>query len=399
MALLRGLLLHLELRGGGHAERQVGGWGGGTSLASPLWAALAALVDSGCAPGGRLGFLDPALYSLAADHDGDFHDITVGNNDITGTNGGKYPATPGYDMASGLGTPNATQLESDLCWTPAATQPQAETGAAPALAYYKGDLYAAWRGVGANEDVFYSADNGVRWSPQEKVSGAWGSALTSNPPALAVYDGNLYAAWTDATGSEIWYSAFNGSSWSDEATVSGSSWSALTDRGPALGVFHGKLYAAWTGPPKDLIWFSGFDGSSWGTQTSINETTSDAPALIGDPANGFLLVAWTTAAHKLDYTFQGGPVPEKTLPGASTNDSPALAVIDFTVYVAWTARSTDRIGYESSFDNGRFSREEFEPQARSRLRPGLASNAGTLYVAWLGKSVATLSYAWVVHPY
>jgi hypothetical protein len=46
---------------------------------------------------------------------GHFNDVTVGNNDITGANGGLYPAGAGYDMATGLGTPNATALAQNLC--------------------------------------------------------------------------------------------------------------------------------------------------------------------------------------------------------------------------------------------------------------------------------------------
>ena len=74
---------------------------GGTSAASPLWAALTALADEGCS--GTAGFLNPALYA----HQGDLNDITSGNNDYTESNGGLYPATVGYDMASGLGTPTS----------------------------------------------------------------------------------------------------------------------------------------------------------------------------------------------------------------------------------------------------------------------------------------------------
>jgi len=90
---------------------------GGTSAATPLWAALVALADADRACGGiPIGFLNPALYRAAADaYARDFHDITTGNNDFTGTHGGLYPAGPGFDMASGLGTPNATALAASLC--------------------------------------------------------------------------------------------------------------------------------------------------------------------------------------------------------------------------------------------------------------------------------------------
>ncbi len=84
---------------------------GGTSAATPLWGAMTADILSKYRPPYRAGFLNPLLYSAGA---GSFNDITVGNNDYTGTNGGKYPATTGYDMASGLGTPAATAVARDI---------------------------------------------------------------------------------------------------------------------------------------------------------------------------------------------------------------------------------------------------------------------------------------------
>lgn len=95
-----------------------GHWGawGGTSLAAPLWAALTALADESSACTGRsVGFANPALYQAAASDPSAFNDVTTGNNDLTGENGGLYPAGTGYDMATGLGTPNAGPLVDALC--------------------------------------------------------------------------------------------------------------------------------------------------------------------------------------------------------------------------------------------------------------------------------------------
>jgi len=96
---------------------------GGTSAATPLWASVVALADasSECAPAGSLGLLNPDLYSLAGssakEYAAAFYDVTSGNDDYTpsGYTGGLYPATPGYDMASGLGTPDAGALVPGLC--------------------------------------------------------------------------------------------------------------------------------------------------------------------------------------------------------------------------------------------------------------------------------------------
>ena len=104
------------------------GWfaGGGTSYASPQWAALAALIDEGV-PGGRVGLFSPLLYQVDSADPSAFVDVVTGNNAyLTPTNtysvapptctyatvSGQpcYEATPGYDMASGLGIPVAGVL-------------------------------------------------------------------------------------------------------------------------------------------------------------------------------------------------------------------------------------------------------------------------------------------------
>jgi subtilase family serine protease len=106
--------------GGGSAGLgQPAGWQvvGGTSAAAPAWAALIALTNASARCGGAaVGFANPALYNAAATaYSSDFNDITSGNNDMTGANGGIYPAGPGYDMATGLGSPNGTALAQTLC--------------------------------------------------------------------------------------------------------------------------------------------------------------------------------------------------------------------------------------------------------------------------------------------
>ena len=90
-----------------------GGWTpvGGTSAAAPTFAALLALADSSaaCATTGPVGFVNPALYAAAggSDYPTAFRDVTTGDNDLTGSAGGLYPAATGYDLATGLGAPLA----------------------------------------------------------------------------------------------------------------------------------------------------------------------------------------------------------------------------------------------------------------------------------------------------
>lgn len=86
---------------------------GGTSAASPQWAAIIALANQ--AAGGPLGYLNPAIYKLAQSpaYSTDFHDVTVGNNELVGTPVG-FTAHGGWDDATGWGTPNVSNLIPDL---------------------------------------------------------------------------------------------------------------------------------------------------------------------------------------------------------------------------------------------------------------------------------------------
>ena len=97
---------------------------GGTSMGAPLWASVAALADESVpSPPGRIGLLNPALYQAGCLSTPPFNDVTSGDNEPEGsapndpprTPGGPYyPATSGYDLASGLGTPVASALLPDL---------------------------------------------------------------------------------------------------------------------------------------------------------------------------------------------------------------------------------------------------------------------------------------------
>ncbi len=88
---------------------------GGTSAATSTWAALISLIDATCSSG-PIGFVNPALYQLAAAHSHGLVDVTSGpDNDFTNTHGGKYPTRLGYDLTTGLGRPSAVALNSALC--------------------------------------------------------------------------------------------------------------------------------------------------------------------------------------------------------------------------------------------------------------------------------------------
>ena len=97
---------------------------GGTSAATPLWAALASQIDTIFQDQGlpHLGYANDLFYIAAAIAPGGFNDVTMGSNTSSFSLGGiytsddkmitptgyGYEAAPGYDLVTGLGTPNGT---------------------------------------------------------------------------------------------------------------------------------------------------------------------------------------------------------------------------------------------------------------------------------------------------
>ncbi|MGO9087239.1 MAG: Ig-like domain repeat protein [Terriglobales bacterium] len=120
---------------------------GGTSASAPAMAAIMALIDQKY---GRQGQADYTFYALAQQKPSAFHDITMGGNNVPcveyngvftpncGPNTGGtidpgfntlsgYPATTGYDLASGLGSVDANVLVSSwdsITFAPTATSLQ-----------------------------------------------------------------------------------------------------------------------------------------------------------------------------------------------------------------------------------------------------------------------------------
>ena len=92
--------------------------GGGTSQAAPIWAGLTAVMTQYLtANGGRpIGALNPLLYRIATGAPRPaFRDVVLGGNAID-------TAGPGYDLVSGLGTPNLENLAENLLLLQKVTQ-------------------------------------------------------------------------------------------------------------------------------------------------------------------------------------------------------------------------------------------------------------------------------------
>jgi hypothetical protein len=191
----------------------------GTSTAAPLWAGFAALVNqrASLVAGGQLGFANPTLYEIGLTqgtandlYASSFNDIQLGSPNKLNCNFnsepnctadplGPYAPGPGYDMATGWGSPKCgllTQLSSSTPLTPVTPLTEAwlqiitgkddlrSDSAAQAQVFFKGlatpvtiNLKDANQGkfdAGQAFEVFFPVPAGLNLTQQSVAAGQGG---------------------------------------------------------------------------------------------------------------------------------------------------------------------------------------------------------------------------------
>ena len=279
---------------------------GGTSAGAPLWAALVALMNQTCAS--TLGFLNPTLYTSAGT--GSYRDVTSGNNDWLGDHTGDYPATSGYDLATGLGSPIATTssnggLIAQFC---------------PALPAFTADSPPA------------TATTGVAYSYTFAASGrpapTFGVASGTLPPGLSLNATTGVLSGTPAAGGPYTFTVSangSGTAVTPSLTITVSQPPAFTAESPpgtaAPGVGYSYQFAAGGYPaptfsvasgavPAGLTLSSGsgiLSGSPTATTTVSYSFTVSASNGVGSPASTPTLTIVVSPAQAPAFTADSPP--------------------------------------------------------------------------------------------
>ena len=138
---------------------------GGTSFSSPIWAGIIALLNQARATAGQppLGLFGPHIYPLIGTTA--FHDILTGNN-------GAYSAGVGYDLVTGIGSPDVAALALALggsSFAPTITaQPPSVTAAVSQ------DVTFRVTAIGNPEPSY-------RWQRRPAGGGAWADVTGATP--------------------------------------------------------------------------------------------------------------------------------------------------------------------------------------------------------------------------
>ena len=279
------------------------GWAilGGTSIATPTWAAIIADIASSSVgacdslpvrAGGRdLGFVAPELYAVAASsYATSFNNITVGDNDVFGLGLG-YAASPGYNLASGLGSPIVTDasgnggLATALCavaTSSAGAMPAPSvTGITPADGPTSGGDVVTLTGTGfATPGTSLHVEFGTATATIDSVSS---TAVTVTAPPSAIPPDDTSAGAAGAV--EITVTATDGSAEATSPATVASLYDYVAES--AAGTAMPSVSAI--GPPSGnvrggrlvTIWGSGFtaDGS---TSVSFGGIASSSVTVVHD---------------------------------------------------------------------------------------------------------------------
>lgn len=232
------------------------------------------------------------------------------------------------------------------------------TSASPALAYFKGKMYIAFKSNNANNQIIIGSSSKGIWGNFYSLS----QQSTSDAPALAVFNDTLFLAWkANDNSNKIYYAmSTNGVNWtwpSQNNYLPGQSTSAA----PALAGYNGKIYIAWKAndPSNRIFYGSSLNGTSWASSYSSvpDQATSAAPALAAFKDRLFLAWKANDDSNRIYYAYSTNgttwswPAFDNHIPGQSTSTSPALAGFKNRIYIAWKAsNASNKIYYGSSLD-------------------------------------------------
>ncbi|NQX63727.1 Ig-like domain-containing protein, partial [Paenibacillus qinlingensis] len=263
---------------------------------------------------------------------------------------GTASAASGWSMIDG-GGPNGLNVNA------------ANRAEYPAMTVWNGEVYVTWQekvvpGVTASQ-IRVKKYNGTGWT---SVDGNGPNGLNINSakdgtrPILAVSNGSLYLAWTEAVTSsygQIRVKRYNGTSWTSaegESTTGINIDSTKDANFPTLVEYNNALYASWSELGK--IYIKKYDGVEWtivdGSANGLNINSANggsfpALAVMGNE----LFAIWSEQntgiyqlrAKKYDgtswTTIDGGSATGLNIATGKHAYYPTLTAVDGVMYAAW----------------------------------------------------------------
>jgi uncharacterized membrane protein len=301
---------------------------GGTSAATPSFAALIALVNQKY--NSSQGCINSVLYPLAAKQAAGgapvFHDITTGNNSVPGQTG--FSAAAGYDQATGLGSVDANLLVNH--WNDAAASTGSLTLTTYAATVSQGQTStAAVKTTSAISSAVALTVSGVptgvtaSFSPATIASPGSGSTTLNIAATATATPGNYTLTVTGTAGSQTAKSSFT-------LTVLAPSF-GLAVPSTAQGMQNGQTITAVVG----ITPANGFNGTVTLGTTGLpaGVTATFSPATLSGLKAGTSVMSITAAksAHGGSYGFNvtatSGSLVQTASMNLAVNVTPSCAMV------------------------------------------------------------------------
>jgi hypothetical protein len=307
---------------------------GGTSCAAPLWAGFTALMNQQNAINGRppLGFLNPALYTIAAGSNYGlcFNDITTGNN-FSGNSLSLFYATNGYDLCTGLGTPNGQNLILALAGWPDVlriTPFAGFTASGPAGGPFTGTTASFALTNSSSSNLTWSVSNSAPWlafTPSNGVlAGGQGvsvtAALTASASTLPAGNYSATAWFTDESSGVSQARQFNLQALQPLAISPSKGFSSIAPIGGSFSITSGTFVLTNLGQTS-LNWqvvhapfwlnaspVSGTLAAGGSAPLTVNLNVTTATIGVGSYTDSLLLTNLNGGTANLPFTLQVNPV-------------------------------------------------------------------------------------------
>ncbi|HEV3362192.1 MAG TPA: hypothetical protein VG247_35720 [Pseudonocardiaceae bacterium] len=187
----------------------------------------------------------------------------------------------------------------------------------PSIACGNNLLMAVWKGIGTDERIFYSisSDGGATWTPQEVVDGAPETDLTPTVDWLPGAGIEPYLVWKGVgSDDQVYYSAWDGA-WSTAGVVPG----AATDTPPRATYHIGGFGVVWKGLGSPNFWMQRLGDAGWDTTATMivaDGGSSTLPGLTGGGPGGGPLMVWKGVGtdQRVFYTSGAANCGDATLP-------------------------------------------------------------------------------------
>jgi YVTN family beta-propeller protein len=359
---------------------------GGTSGASPLWAAVLADISSadGTASTGY-GSLNPDLYSLAAASPGTyFNDVTSGNNDYNNTDGGQFPAMTHYDMATGLGTPIVSGLATGLAPASSYTVTFNANGGSGTMASetedtatdlttnaftYTGHTFSGWNTAANGTGTAYANDASYPFTASVTLYAQWTAidyTVTFNAnggTGTMANETEPYNTPTDLTANAYTYTGHTFTGWNTAANGSGTAYSNDASYPFTASV---TLYAQWSTTDYTVTF-----NANGGTGTMANETEPY------NTATDLTANAYTYTGH----TFTGWNTAANGSGTAYANDASYPFTASATLYAQWSVNSYT-VTFNANGGTGTMANETEPYNTATDLTANAYTYTGHTFTGW-----------------